>query len=125
MEASILNSVKKILGITSDNDAFDEDVIIHINSAFSTLTQLGIGPTTGFAIEDETAEWGDFATDNAYNTIKTYIGLRVRQLFDPPSTSFLISAFNDQIKELEWRMNVHREDGGWTDPDPPLTEEVV
>ncbi len=125
METSILTSVKKILGIAADNDAFDEDVIIHINSAFSTLTQLGVGPTTGFAIEDETAEWSDFSTDNAYNTVKTYIGLRVRQLFDPPATSFLIAAFNEQIRELEWRMNTNREDTGWTDPDPPLTEEEV
>jgi hypothetical protein len=126
METSILKSVKKLLGIPDDYDVFDLDVLTHINSAFSTLTQLGVGPTGGFMIEDDTAEWADFlADDKQYNAVKTYVVLRVRQLFDPPTTSYLISAFNDQIKELEWRLNAHREETGWTDPDPPVIEEVV
>lgn len=126
MEASILNTIKKLLGIPSEYTVFDSDVITHINSAFSTLTQLGIGPEEGFMIEDESAEWADFlADDNQYNAVKTYIALRVRQIFDPPSTSYLISAFNEQIKELEWRLNIHREETGWTDPDPATVEEEV
>lgn len=126
MENSILTSIKKILGIAADYDAFDHDIITHINSAFSTLTQLGVGPANGFMIEDDSAQWSDFVQDdNAYNPIKTYIGLRVRQLFDPPTTSFLLAAFGEQIKELEWRLNVQREGTGWTDPDPDVPEEEV
>jgi hypothetical protein len=120
METSILTGTKKILGLAEDYTAFDHDVITHINTAFSTLTQLGVGPEAGFMIEDETAVWTDFIADNdlQYNSVKTYVYLRVRMLFDPPSTSFVITALNEQIKELEWRLNVHREETGWTDPDP-------
>lgn len=126
METSILTGIKKLLGIPEDYEVFDFDVITHINSAFSTLTQLGIGPPTGFMIEDDAAEWADFLEDDTqYNAVKTYVALRVRQIFDPPSTSYLITAFNEQIKELEWRLNVHREETGWVDPDPPIIEEVT
>jgi hypothetical protein len=121
METSILTGTKKILGLAEDYTAFDHDVITHINTAFSTLTQLGVGPAAGFMIEDETAVWSDFITDNdlQYNSVKTYVYMRVRMLFDPPGTSFVITALNEQIKELEWRLNVHREEMGWVDPDPP------
>lgn len=122
MDPSILTSTKKILGITEDYTAFDPDITTHINTAFSTLTQLGVGPAAGFMIEDETAVWDDFlvfADDLEYNAIKSYVYLRVRLLFDPPTTSFTITAFDDQRKELEWRLNVHREETEWTDPDPP------
>lgn len=128
METSILLGIKKVLGIPGDYEVFDPDVITHINSAFSTLTQLGIGPAAGFMIEDDSAVWADFiADDMQLNAVKTYVFLRVKQLFDPPTTSYLISAFNDQIKELEWRLNVHREETGWVDPDPPveIVEEVT
>jgi hypothetical protein len=127
MEASILTSTKKILGIPDDYTVFDLDIITHINTAFSTLTQLGVGPAEGFMIEDDTAEWTDFIVDDMqYNSVKTYVYLKVRQLFDPPTTSYLITAFNEQIRELEWRLNVHREETGWADPDPrPPYEEVV
>jgi hypothetical protein len=121
LDPSILTSTKKILGLDASYTAFDPDVTTHINSAFSTLTQLGVGPAEGFMIEDETAVWDDFlvmADDLQYNSIKTYVYLRVRMLFDPPSTSFVIAALNEQIKELEWRLNVHREETGWVDPDP-------
>jgi hypothetical protein len=123
MEQSILLSTKKILGISSDYVVFDLDILTHINSAFSTLAQLGVGPVEGFMIEDETAQWADFfgdAPDIQLNSVKTYIYLRVRQVFDPPTTSYAISAFNEQIKELEWRLNSHREETAWVDPDPPL-----
>jgi hypothetical protein len=125
METSILTSTKKILGIAQDYTVFDLDVITHINTAFSTLTQLGVGPVEGFMIEDETAVWTDFiAEDFQYNSVKTYVYLRTRQLFDPPSTSYLISAFNDQIKELEWRLNSHREETQWTPPPVPVDDPV-
>ena len=110
MDESILNSVKKILGIASDYDAFDTDIIIHINSVFSTLNQLGLGPDEGFMIEDDSASWGDFLLDDMrLNAIKTYVYLRVRVLFDPPTTGFTLTALQEQIKELEWRLNVYRE----------------
>lgn len=114
MDDSILNSVKKILGIAPDYDAFDTDVIIHINSVFSTLNQLGLGPSEGFMIEDDSAVWEDFLLgDMRLNAIKTYVYLRVRVLFDPPTTGFTLTALQEQIKELEWRMNVVREADGY------------
>ena len=110
MDESILNSVKKILGIASDYDAFDTDIIIHINSVFSTLNQLGLGPDEGFMIEDDSAVWGDFLLDDMrLNSVKTYVYLKVRILFDPPTTGFTLTALQEQIKELEWRLNVYRE----------------
>ena len=120
MEQSILNSTKKILGIAEDYTVFDLDIITHINTAFSTLAQLGVGPTAGFMINDAEEVWTDFtAEDFQYNSVKSYVFLKVRQLFDPPQTSYLISATEKQIQELEWRLNVHREETEWIDPDPP------
>lgn len=110
MDDSILNNTKKILGIAPDYDAFDTDIIIHINSVFSTLNQLGLGPDEGFMIEDETDGWGDFLLDDMrLNSIKTYVYLRVRVLFDPPTTGFTLTALQEQIKEHEWRLNAFRE----------------
>lgn len=121
METSILTSTKKILGIAEDYTVFDLDIITHINTAFSTLTQLGVGPAEGFMIEDDTAVWEDFyADDLQYNAVKTYVYLKVRQLFDPPTTSYQIAAYDRQIEQLEWRLNVHREETEWVDPDPPV-----
>lgn len=125
MEASILTSTKKILGIAEDYTVWDLDIITHINSAFSTLTQLGVGPAVGFAIEDKTTNWEDFIGDDLQlNSVRTYIFLRVKLLFDPPTTSYAITAAQDQIEQLEWRLNVHREETAWVDPDPPVIEEV-
>jgi hypothetical protein len=110
MTSSILRSTKKILGLDFSYTAFDTDIITHINAAFSVLNQLGIGPTTGFTIEDDEANWVDFVVPaEQLNMIKTYVYLKVRMFFDPPSTSYLIEAMNQQIKELEWRLSVFRE----------------
>lgn len=110
MENSILKSVKKPLGLTDEYDVFDQDVIMHTNSIFAFLNQLGIGPINGFAIEDDTALWTDFLADVApLNMVKTYVFLRVRMLFDPPTTSFLLEAMKKQIDEFEWRINLYRE----------------
>lgn len=115
MEDSILISTKKILGLDEAYTVFDLDVITHINSVFTTLTQLAVGPAAGFAIEDETGLWSDFITPEMnLNAVKTYVYLRVRLLFDPPTTSFLVAAVQEQIKELEWRLNVQ------VDPGPPV-----
>ena len=117
---SILTSTKKILGIAEDYTVFDEDIITHINTAFSTLTQLGVGPADGFMIEDAVAEWDDFIVDDfQYNSVRSYVFLKVKQLFDPPTTSYLIASTEKQIEELEWRLNVHREETAWVDPNPP------
>lgn len=122
MEESILKSTKKILGLDDSYTAFDLDVITHINSAFSTLDQLGVGPDGGFFIEDDRDEWSDFTVPkNQLNLIKTYVFLKVRMLFDPPTTSFLIEATNNQLREYEWRISTFRE---WAlDPVDPMTEE--
>jgi hypothetical protein len=126
MEQSILISTKKILGIADNYTVFDLDIITHINSAFSTLTQLGVGPAEGFMIQGVDEEWTDFVADDLqYNSVKSYVFLKTRQLFDPPQTSYLISAVERQIQELEWRLNVHREETGWVDPDPDLLDEAV
>lgn len=113
---SILNSVKKLIGVSESDPSFDVDIMLHINSVFSTLFQLGIGPDEGFQIEDDSATWDTFMTDNRLNFIKTYVYLKVRLLFDPPQTSFVIDSIQKQIAELEWRINVQREGEAWTDP---------
>lgn len=110
MDASILASTKKVLGIQGAYRAFDEDIIMHINAAFSILAQLGVGPAEGFSIEDESAKWADFEVPAIQlNLVRTYVFLKVRLLFDPPTTSFLIEAMDNQIKEYEWRLNAFRE----------------
>lgn len=121
MIASILNSVKKALNLAADYTAFDEDIILHINSVFSTLNQLGVGPAEGFMIEDDDATWDAFlGSDPRFNHVKTYVYLRVRLLFDPPATGFTTAAMERQIEQLEWRLNVQREDTEWVDPNPPI-----
>jgi hypothetical protein len=123
---SILDSVKKVLNLSSDYVAFDEDVILHINSVFSTLNQLGIGPEMGFMIQDKNAVWADFLEgDLRLNNVKSYMYLRVRMLFDPPTIGFLVEAMKGQIQELEWRINVQREGIAWVDPDPDLDVDVL
>lgn len=117
MEESILISTKKILGLDANYVPFDLDIITHINAAFSILNQMGLGPTAGFSIEDETALWSEYETSAPKrNLIKTYVFLKVKSLFDPPTTSYLIDATENQIKEYEWRLNIFRE--------TELTEEV-
>lgn len=114
MEDSILKSTKTILGLDPDYTPFDLEVITAINSAFSILHQLGVGPDDGFMIEDDTATWDEFillagSEPSSKNLIKTYIQLKTRMLFDPPTTSFHIKAMEDQINQYEWRLNVARE----------------
>lgn len=104
---SILTSIKKLLGITEEYEHFDPDIIMHINSAFSVLTQLGVGPKQGFRIEDESTEWSEFLNDNLrLEFVKTYVHLKVKLVFDPPLSSAVLESINRQISELEWRINV-------------------
>lgn len=119
MSASILTSIKKVLGITEADTVFDADVIMHINSIFSTLKQFGIGPDDGFEIEDEEPTWADFIGPNkAFNFVKSYIFLKVRLLFDPPTTSYLITAYKEQAAEFEARISLEREARDWVNPNP-------
>lgn len=110
MTDSILTSIKKLLGITEEYEHFDPDIIMHINTIFMVLAQLGVGPEEGFSISDGTAKWSDFIPDNTkYEAIKTYMFLRVKLLFDPPLSSSTIDAYKRSIDELEWRLNVSAE----------------
>lgn len=107
---SILTSIKKLLGIAEEYEHFDADLIMHINTVFSILTQLGVGPEKGFIIEDDTATWEDFLQeDSNYEAVKTYMHIRVKLLFDPPLSSVVMEATNRMISELEWRLNVTAE----------------
>lgn len=104
---SILHTTKKLLGLEYDYPRFDTDIIIHINSAFAQLAQIGVGPDDGFEIEDETKLWSDYLGGNKLlNSVKSYMYLKVRMLFDPPTTSFDLTAKKEQIIEFEWRLNV-------------------
>ena len=106
MDSSILTSIKKLLGIAEEDTSFDQDIIMHINTVFAILAQLGVGPVNGFSIEDDEAIWGDYL-GNATNLelVKSYIYMKVRSMFDPPTSSILADAMNKNISELEWRIN--------------------
>lgn len=110
MEDSILKSTKKMVGLAETYTAFDLDIITHINSVFSTLTQLGVVSSDGYMIEDDAANWADLSlpTDQL-SMARTYMYLKVRQLFDPPTTSFALDALQKQIQELEYRLSYARE----------------
>ena len=102
---SILTSIKKLLGIEEAYIHYDTDIIMHINSTFFILNQLGLGPTTGFVIEDDTAVWTDIIGDRIdVESVKTYVYLKVKLIFDPPTTSYLIEAFERKVLEQEWRI---------------------
>lgn len=115
MEESILDSTKKTLGLSNGYTTFDHDIIMHINSTFSILEQLGIGPVDGFMIEDNTNVWSDYVGDPSVvpakqlHLIKTYLYLKVRSLFDPPTTSYMIESMSKQIAEYEYRLSTNRE----------------
>ena len=107
---SILTSIKKLLGIAEDYEHFDQDLIIHINSVLSVLTQLGVGPSQGFSIEDENATWDDFIPeDKRLSSIRSYVYMKVKLLFDPPLSSSVMESMNRMISEFEWRLNIAAE----------------
>lgn len=104
---SILTSIKKMLGITEEYEHFDADLIMHINSVFMILNQLGVGPSSGFAIQGKDETWTDFISENhKLELVKSYMHLKVKLLFDPPLGSAVIEVMNRQISEFEWRLNV-------------------
>jgi hypothetical protein len=121
---SILDSVKRSCDVAVEDTSFDGLLVLHTNAILAVLNDLGIGPVDGFSIEDNTATWDSFiGTDKRLNNIQTYVGLRVRQLFDPPTLSFVIEAMERQIEELGWRISVRREGVSWVDPTPVPTPE--
>lgn len=104
---SILTSIKKLLGITEEYTHFDADIIMHINSAFFVLHQLGVGPPEGFSIKDSSAVWTEYTQDiTKMELIKSYVYMKVRLMFDPPTSSAMIEAVKTQIAEFEWRILV-------------------
>lgn len=126
LEQSILKSTKKVLGVGDDDDSFDLDIITHINTAFSVLTDLGVGPLSGFVIEGVDEEWGTYFPNEddpeklkvQLSKIKTCVFLRTKLLFDPPTIAYLLDSTKEQLREVEWRLNVNREETEWVDPAP-------
>lgn len=115
---SILTSIKKMLGIDADYTHFDAELIMHINSVFMTLHQLGVGPSEGYTISDSYGSWSDFLPeDRQLEAVKTYMGMKVRLIFDPPTSAATLQAMERQVSEWEWRLNVA--------VDPAPTEIVV
>lgn len=110
MDKSILTSIKKLLGIAETCTDFDADIIMHINTVFLILNQLGVGTEKVFSIEDNKTTWSEFLKDDTnLEAIKTYIHLKVRLIFDPPLSTAVKEAIQANIDELEWRLNVHAE----------------
>ena len=108
----ILTSIKKLLGIEEDQTCFDQDIIMNINSVLMILNQLGIGPNEGFTITGYTETWTDLLGERKdLEAIKTYIYLKVRLLFDPPTSGFVLDSMERNITQLEWRLNVQVEGG--------------
>lgn len=110
---SILNTTKKLLGIDAEYHAFDEDIIVGINSALMVCMQLGVGPDEGFTVTDDSQTWEDFLPDNLIQlqAVKQYVYMKVRQVFDPPESSSVATALDNMTKELEWRLNVQSPKG--------------
>ena len=110
MYESILTSIKKLLGVPEDYEHYDADIIMHINSVFMILNQLGVGPSNGFSITDKTAVWNNFISDkDNLEAVKSYVYMKVRLLFDPPLSSAVMECMNRMISELEWRLNSEAE----------------
>ncbi|HEY2455601.1 MAG TPA: hypothetical protein VGI71_23900 [Scandinavium sp.] len=120
--SSILDSVKKVLGFDAEYTAFDVDIIMHINSAFGSLLQIGVGNPSGFTINDDATLWSDYVTSLQYlGMVQQYIYMNVRLAFDPPATSYAIAAIKDQIEELSCRINIASEQ--ITPPSDPFAAE--
>jgi hypothetical protein len=125
---SILDVTKKILGLPPEQTAFDLEIITHINSMFTVLEQLGIGRPGGFFITDNTSTWSEFIEGEAINAVKSYMGLRVRLLFDPPATGPATDAMTKQAEMLEWRLHTHMEGvryAAWLATQPTISSDTM
>lgn len=112
MNESILTTVKKMLGITEEDTHFDSDLIVHINSVLGILTQIGVGPSNGYSITDKENSWSEFISETQYEMVKSFVSLKTKLLFDPPTSSSVMEAHEKMISELEWRIHVSVENGG-------------
>jgi len=120
VDQSILDSVKKMVGVDPSLTVFDLDILTHINTVFADLEQLGVGPVGGFMIEDNVPTWDAFlAGDVRISSVKSYVYFRVRLMFDPPQTGYLVDSMQKQVEKMEWRLNVTREGDSWIDPNVP------
>lgn len=125
---SILDVTKKILGLPPEQTAFDLEIVTHINSVFFALTQLGIGKPAGFFITDNASLWSEFVEEEAINAVKSYMGLRVRLLFDPPATGPATDAMSKQAEMLEWRLHTHMEGvryTAWLATQPTISSDTM
>ena len=111
LDDSILVTLREALGIEGDADDFDTDLIIHINSGLNFLTQVGIGPAEGFAINGDSEKWSDFISEDRFNMVKAYLLLKLKVVFDPPANSFVLSALKEEVAETEWRLKEEAEEG--------------
>lgn len=116
MNDSILESIKALLGPDSAYTVFDQDILIHINTALATLTQIGVGPANGFRITGSGETWHDFIGDrDDLDSVKTYVYCRVKMVFDPPTNQFLMNAMKETCDEIVWRLNVAVDPGNYID----------
>ena len=107
MTDSIFSSVKKVVGLLGDDGSFDEDILLHINSVVSTLRQLGLSIPADFYVEDDVQTWSDLLGEfRDLDLVKSYMAMKVRLMFDPPSSSFGLASMTEMVKELEWRINI-------------------
>lgn len=119
LTTSILDSIKKLLGIPEDHTEFDQDILIHINTAFATLKQLGVGPSQGFIVEGKEEQWVAFLGadgDSTFQMVKSFVYVTVRLAFDPPERSYHVTSLENQLTMLGWRLNSAREETEWRDP---------
>ena len=104
---SVLNTTKKLLGLDADDDSFDSDICIGINSAILILSQLGLEGNEGFIVTDDTQEWSDYLNDNKLlPMVQQYIHLKTKMSFDPPQNSIVCENLKQIITELEWRIRM-------------------
>lgn len=110
---SILTSIKKLMGLTEEYDAFDQDILILINSVLFELEQIGVKAKEGFVLSDKTAVWSDYSDDNRLlNALKPYIYMKTKITFDPPTSSGALDSMNRIIDRFEWRINLYADTGG-------------
>ena len=110
---SILTSIKKLMGLTEEYDAFDQDILILINSIFFELEQIGVKAKEGFVLSDKTAVWSDYSDDDRLlNALKPYIYMKTKLTFDPPTSSGALDSMNRIIDRFEWRINLYSDTGG-------------
>lgn len=109
MNESILDTIRRMLGIPDDG-SYDDDIIVNINAAFFTLYQLGVGTLEPFVVKSDQDVWSSFTKDsNKLEAVKLYIYIRTRLAFDPPSTSFVIDSLKKTADEIEWRLTAEHD----------------